>query len=142
MIYLSKLKIAIKTLHYRDDLISKILISELSQTERIIYSAAEFLMRRERLARPWGFTSPDNIWYPFSIEVCSCCEKVVEKGFLKRYTLLTHCKTIGHIAELYNCPANEVRKMIQKKYWPCLIHIDPLLDISLANHFRISATVK
>lgn len=45
---------------------------------------------------------------------------------------MTHCRSAGHVAQLFNCDETVIRYYLKKKKLPMLIGLDPRLDKYIA----------
>ena len=81
-------------------------------SERIIWAAANlYLARRDRRAHPAGSSDPYR-WYPSDDESQDCCGCIREPSRAYPWSLMTHCRTVKHIAHLAGIPnaAREIRR--------------------------------
>ena len=80
--------------------------------KRLEKALEELWLRQTRRSHPKGEFNSRGWWYPSPEEERPCCREV-PKG---PYTLLKHCRTLKHIAnlfnvpELYDIPAEELRQ--------------------------------
>lgn len=87
--------------------------------ETNLYEAAvEFIKREERVSHPAGSFDKAKRWTPGKSEECSCCESLRGPSRSFPDSLNKHCRTIAHVANLYNVQKLELKRTIDvlKKY--------------------------
>ena len=103
-----------------------------SNIEKEIKAAIEYLLRRDRIDHPDGQTQKGNKWYPSDTERKTCCNSIRSPSRAYPWSLMTHCRTLPHIANLYDCDLDKVKDLLKKKNCMLLIgknkHVDDLLE--------------
>ena len=74
----------------------------------------EYKDRRNRTTHPNGKIDSGGRWYLSENEKCSCCQRIREPSKGYPWSLLKHCRTITHIASLFNVNDRELRKLIKE----------------------------
>lgn len=82
--------------------------------ERLREAALEYIRRQEREAHPLGEFDHAGRWYPVEEERRPCCGRVRSPSRAYPYSLLLHCRTIGHVAALYGVGEEELRRAVRK----------------------------
>ncbi len=73
-------------------------------------AAREFIARKDRDSHPDGKFDNAGRWYPSDDEWTPGCRYVREPSRAWPYSLMQHCRTAEHVAELYNVDPSDVRK--------------------------------
>lgn len=73
-------------------------------------AAEEYIARKTRKSHPDGDFDNGMRWYPSKDERCECCDYIREPSRTWPYSLLLHCRTIGHVAELFGVDEKAVRR--------------------------------
>lgn len=81
--------------------------------ERVIDAAREYLARRDRRKHPAGEFDKAKRWDPAATEEQTCCRSIRTPSRGWPYSLLVHCRTLNHVARLYNVPAADVRRTVK-----------------------------
>lgn len=68
------------------------------------------LAREDRKEIPNG-SWKDNLWFPDPDERRSCCEAIVPSPS-NRQALESHCRSKGHIAQLFDVPVRELKRAV------------------------------
>lgn len=82
--------------------------------EKIRQAAEEYINRRDRTSHPDGHTDRGGRWYPSDSECCHCCANVRTPSRSWPWSYMTHCRTIGHVANLYGVPVADVRRAVRE----------------------------
>lgn len=77
----------------------------MGHTENVAIAAREYLDRRNRRSRPAGSRDRGGRWWPHREEERDCCRKIRRPSIRWPNSLLDHCRTARHVAELYGVPA-------------------------------------
>jgi len=77
-------------------------------------AARTFIARRDRTAHPSGKFDKAGRWYPSENETCECCSSVRSPSRSFPYSYMTHCRTMAHVASLYNVSVADLRKEVRK----------------------------
>lgn len=72
----------------------------------------EYQDRKDRITNPDGKFDNGGRWYPSDEEKCKCCQSIRNPSARWPYSLIKHCRTITHVANLYNVSDKEMRKLI------------------------------
>jgi len=65
----------------------------------------EYQARQSRQKHPDGTFDNGGRWYPSAEEEQVCCRRIRTPSRRWPYSLLTHCRTLRHIAKLYGVPS-------------------------------------
>lgn len=77
-------------------------------------AAEEYRAQQERRTHPAGKFDKAQRWYPEEREKQPCC------GYIRRptrawpYSLMTHCRSAGHVAALFGVSATDLRKALRR----------------------------
>jgi hypothetical protein len=85
--------------------------------EAVLKAAYEYICRQERRTHPAGKFDRGGRWYPSEAEEQPCCSSIRNPSRAWPYTLMTHCRSIPHIAALYNADPKEVRRAVKTGAW-------------------------
>jgi len=88
--------------------------------ETVLQVAYEYVRRRERATHPDGSFDSGGRWYPSEDEKQSCCSGIRRPSRAWPYSLMTHCRSITHVAALYGVDAREVRRAVRDEAWRVL----------------------
>lgn len=77
-------------------------------------AAQEFIDRKNRNSHPDGKFDGASRWYPSESEKQECCGHVRSPSRAYPYSYMVHCRTIQHVAKLYNVDEKELRKLVIK----------------------------
>lgn len=72
----------------------------------------EYISRKDRTSHPEGAFDKQGRWYPSEAERCGCCDTVRSPSRAYPYSYMLHCRTVGHIANLYGVPVTDLRKAV------------------------------
>jgi len=81
-------------------------------------AVCEFIKRSHRIKHPSGSFDKQGRWYPDESEKRSCCSAIRSPSTSYPYSLMSHCRTKKHIAELYTVDMKELGKAIKNSQVP------------------------
>ena len=73
---------------------------------------------KEYIGRWWGQKEPEGVydtrgrWYPADDEKRNCCYHIRYPSVGHPYSLMLHCRTMAHIAQLYDVDLRALRTMV------------------------------
>lgn len=73
-------------------------------------AAEEYIKRQDRRSHPSGSCDKGGRWYPDESERCECCESIREPSRAYPWSLMIHCRTARHVANLYGVDKADVRR--------------------------------
>lgn len=73
-----------------------------------------YLNRQARTTHPAGKFDKGGRWYPSEDEYCDCCRSIRTPSRAWPYSLMVHCRTMEHIAHLYNVDLRELRRAVRQ----------------------------
>ena len=76
-------------------------------------AAREYIARQSRDTHPDGTFDRAGRWYPSESEWCNCCTGIRSPSRAYPYSLMTHCRSAGHVAALYGVDARDLRRAIK-----------------------------
>lgn len=79
----------------------------MSQLEKAI---EEFRNRRNRTSHPKGKIDNGGRWYPSETEKCDCCKVIREPSRAYPWSLMIHCRTMRHVANLFSIKLSDMKK--------------------------------
>ncbi len=77
-----------------------------------VMAAEEYLARKERSAHPDGSFDRASRWYPSDDEWQDCCAGIREPSRAWPYSLMVHCRTLVHVANLYDVDEADLRNVV------------------------------
>ncbi|WP_333798549.1 hypothetical protein [Trichlorobacter lovleyi] len=84
---------------------------EIMQTEQpaeyqeLIAAATDFNNRRDRISHPDGTFDSAGRWSPSYSEECDCCKNIRQPSRSYPFSLMIHCRTAEHVANLHGVDA-------------------------------------
>jgi hypothetical protein len=83
---------------------------------RAAQAAAEYVRRRQRQSHPVGRCDRGGRWWPDPVvEWRECCERIRRPSRAWPWSLMTHCRTLQHVAALYEVPHDLVRRVMRER---------------------------
>lgn len=73
-----------------------------------------YLRRRDRLDHPAGSFDRAGRWWPNDAEQQSCCSAIRSPSRAWPYSLLVHCRSLGHVAALTGVAPSELRRLARR----------------------------
>ena len=73
-------------------------------------AARTYINRQSRREHPDGKFDNGGRWYPSETGRCECCDHVRYPSRRWPYSLMLHCRTAKHIANLYGVSARELKR--------------------------------
>jgi hypothetical protein len=70
----------------------------------------EYLDRKARRSHPDGKFDSGGRWYPSDDETQACCHKIRNPSRAWPWSLMHHCRTEKHVANLHGVTVTEMRK--------------------------------
>jgi len=67
----------------------------------LVQAIAEYIARQNRAKHPAGKFDKAGRWYPDESETCPCCANIRSPSRRWPYSLLRHCRSLRHVANLY-----------------------------------------
>ncbi len=77
----------------------------------VIKATEEYLSRKDRSSHPDGSFDKAKRWCPNDVEECEACSSIRAPSRAYPFSLMTHCRSIGHIANKYKVDASILRKI-------------------------------
>jgi len=90
-------------------------MAKLEQMTDLERAAAEFRDRKNRNSHPAGKFDSGGRWYPATEERQDCCDGIRTPSRAYPYSLMTHCRTVGHVAKLFGVDVGALRKLIRSQ---------------------------
>ena len=90
-----------------------------SAEERTLEAVKVYLARQSRVEHPYGEFDNARRWYPNLQEQQTCCNMVRSPSRSFPYSLLTHCRSSVHIANLFGVEVKLLRKAINADIGVC-----------------------
>jgi hypothetical protein len=69
--------------------------------------------RQARREHPEGRFYKQNRFYPSEEERCSCCDGIRQPSARWPYSLMKHCRTVPHIANLFGVDPRDLRRELR-----------------------------
>jgi hypothetical protein len=83
-----------------------------NSVDSVIPQRVNEYLKHYSIIRHRGVQDQYGRWFPFPEEVASCCKAIHKPTAPYRYTLLKHCLTIWHFANLHELDYTVLRKAI------------------------------
>lgn len=74
-----------------------------------------YMKRKDRILHPDGKFDNGGRWYPDEEEIHECCSYVRSPSRSYPLSLNQHCRTLNHVAQLFNVDSKELRKYYNEK---------------------------
>ena len=88
--------------------------------ETVLQAAYEYARRQSRAVHPDGNFDRGGRWYPTDDEKQKCCASIRQPSRAWPYTLMSHCRSMAHVAALYDVDARDVRRAVRDEAWKVL----------------------
>jgi hypothetical protein len=88
--------------------------------ETVLRAAYEYVRRQGRSAHPDGQFDSGGRWYPSECEERPCCSGIRRPSRAWPYTLMSHCRSMAHVAALYDVDARDVHRAVRAEAWRVL----------------------
>jgi hypothetical protein len=85
-----------------------------NESERLAAAAEEFFARQDRRSHPEGWTDRAGRWYPSDAENAPLCASVRKPSFAYPWSIMLHCRTTTHLAELFDVDSDALKKLVTK----------------------------
>ena len=72
-----------------------------------------YLRRRARRINPEGYFDNARRWQPSETEKQACCDSICEPGHAYRHSLKKHCRSMEHIAHLFDVDLRFLRRRVK-----------------------------
>lgn len=89
-----------------------------TQESKLEQAYQEYVKRQSRESHPDGTFDRGGRWYPSEAEEQSCCGRIRNPSRAYPYSLLTHCRSMAHVARLFGVKAGDLRKLHQARTIP------------------------
>jgi hypothetical protein len=73
-----------------------------------------YLARQSQEESPLGEFDRGGRWYPYQDERRECCRAIRSPSRAFPYSLLKHCMTLRHVANLYGVDEGELRRALNQ----------------------------
>lgn len=83
-------------------------------TKKLRTAAAHYMRLSTRLAHPAGEFDSAGRWYPTPAEEGDCCAQIRRPSRAYPYALLTHCRSIQHVAAAHGYTPQQLRWAIKR----------------------------
>ena len=80
-------------------------INEPLEYSNVMLAAKVFIDRKHRLKHPDGDFDSAKRWYPDASEECDCCSGIRTPSRSYPFSLMVHCRSAEHVANLYDVEA-------------------------------------
>lgn len=82
--------------------------------QQLLSAAREYIKRRDRITHPAGSTDNGGRWFPLESESRPCCDHIRAPSRAFPWSLSHHCRTMPHVAALYNVDVKALRKAVRE----------------------------
>lgn len=85
-------------------------------TQKRRKAAMSFIRRQNRTEHPDGksVASTSQAWYPSEKETCECCSSIRTPSRKYPWSLMVHCRTMKHVANLYGIEESVLRECVKR----------------------------
>ena len=83
-------------------------------TENLRQAAKEYKDRQKRYTHPSGSFDRAGRWEPDDSERQDCCDDVREPSRAYPYSLMVHCRSMEHVANLYDVDKADLQQQLRK----------------------------
>lgn len=90
-------------------------INSIANTALLDDAAEEYIARRKRMKHPEGKFDNAHRFWPDDDEWCECCDEVRSPSRAFPNSLNSHCRSMNHIANLFNVDLKSLRVVIKFK---------------------------
>lgn len=70
----------------------------------------EWRARKDRRHHPSGKFDKQGRFYPDGNETCECCKGIRSPSVAYPYSLMTHCRSVEHVANMFKVDVAELRR--------------------------------
>lgn len=77
-------------------------------------AAHEYRSRKNRNSHPAGSFDRAKRWEPDAEEWCSCCASIRSPSKAFPYSLMTHCRSLEHVANLFHVDIYNLREKLKE----------------------------
>ena len=77
-------------------------------------AAREYISRKNRDSHPSGDFDKAGRWEPDAEEWCDCCDYIRTPSRAYPFSLMIHCRTMEHIANLFCVDKSDLRKKVKE----------------------------
>lgn len=77
---------------------------------RLEEAAREYVARQDRKEHPGGSFDKAGRWYPSKKERCECCDYIRTPSRAWPNSLIKHCRSVEHVANLYDVGVKDLRR--------------------------------
>lgn len=86
-----------------------------TESERLTAALEEFFSRQDRRSHPEGWRDAGGRWWPSDAECTPGCSFVRRPSAAWPWSLMAHCRTTTHLAELFDIDADALKKLVQQR---------------------------
>ena len=89
------------------------MLTAIEQRNPIDTALSEFHARQSRDTHPSGYFDDKGRWYPSDEETQPCCEDIRTPTRRFPYSLMVHCRTLRHVAQLHDVDEGTLRQAVR-----------------------------
>lgn len=93
--------------------------SQAASDDSLVMAVQVYLQRKSRTAHPNGSFDSARRWYPSASEKCSNCDSIRSPSRSYPFSLMTHCRSVDHVAELFGVDPLELKRAARKESKQC-----------------------
>ena len=86
-----------------------------TESERLTAALEEFFSRQDRRSHPEGWRDAGGRWWPSDAECTALCATVRRPSAAWPWSIMLHCRTTTHLAELFDVDADVLKKLVQQR---------------------------
>ena len=83
---------------------------EAAYKTRIAEALYEWKRLQDRRQHPDGTFDKQGRWYPSDAETQDCCQHIRSPSARYPYSLMKHCRSVGHVAARFGVDIKDLRK--------------------------------
>ena len=95
--------------------------------KKLAEAAVSFTRRQLGSEQPEGKFDNAKRWYPSDYERRDCCESLRSPSRSYPFSIMTHCRTLRHVANLHGVEKKQLKKIIDTEYLDSYASIDLFL---------------
>jgi hypothetical protein len=89
-------------------------IAEIDHVTQLELAIDMYLKRQSQEESPLGEFDRGGRWYPYQDERRECCRAIRSPSRAFPYSLLKHCMTLRHVANLYGVDESKLRRALNQ----------------------------
>lgn len=84
---------------------------QLTPDSPLARAVTEYMDRQDRVRHPDGCSDGARRWDPYPAEQRACCRRIRVPSLAHPFSLMVHCRTAAHVANLFDVNVADVRRV-------------------------------